>query len=101
MQRGSLMSNWIHLDQVKRGRIQAIRRENERLIELLTMLGVIREHMYGKGWKVIYTERGAIDLAPGKLNPCLKPFTECSCNDCADGLCGCGCGNMQSDRTHG
>lgn len=93
--------SWIHVDESRKGRIAAIRRENERLIQLLISMGVLREHMYGKGWQVIYSEHGPLDLAPGKLNPCYKPFIECSCYDCQDALCGCGCGNLKSDKPHG
>lgn len=75
------MSNWIHIDQSKRGRIQAIRRENERLIQMLIELGAIRDNMFWPDTYVIYTESGAKDVMKSDLFPCLRPVSECSCKE--------------------
>ena len=77
-------ANWIHIDQAKRGRIQAIRRENERLIKLLTDLGAIRPNMFWPECYVIYTENGPIDKRMIDLVPCLKPIEDCNCIDCKE-----------------
>jgi hypothetical protein len=77
------MSNWIPADQVTKGRIHAIRKENERLIQMLREYGALRDHMFGNGWMVLYTERGAIDIPPNKFAACVKPFDECDCRECA------------------
>lgn len=71
--------SWVHVDQVKRGRIQAVRNENERLIKILTDLGVIRQNMFWPGAYVIYTEAGAQDVMKSDLLPCLKPYSDCNC----------------------
>ncbi len=97
------MTEWIHLDESIKGRVNAIRKENERLIKLLMQMGVLRESMI-PGWHVIYTEMGAIDIHLDKLKPCIKLYAvkgyTCECKDCA-GLCGCGCGDLQGEQTHG
>ncbi len=96
------MGNFIHLDESLKGRVAAIRKENERLITLLKTKGVLRDSMF-PGWYVIYTERGAIDLHPSALEPCLKLYKDvvkCKCINCT-GLCGCGCGDLVNEVRHG
>lgn len=47
---------------------EAIRKsERERIIKLLKDLKVIRNSMLGDNWKVIYTEKGAMDITLDRL----------------------------------
>jgi hypothetical protein len=81
------MGNWIHLDESIKGRVNAIKRENERIINLLIELGVLRESMV-PGWHVIYTESGPKDIKLDSFNPCIKLFVssingKCYCVNCS------------------
>jgi len=79
------MSNWINLDESIKGRIDAVLKENKRVINLLIELGVLRESMV-PGWHVIYTEAGPKDIKIDKLTPCLKLYRnhiKCTCVECA------------------
>ena len=96
------MTKFIHVDDSIKARLKAVQDENQRLITLLMTMGVLRESMI-PGWHVIYTELGAKDIHLDKLKPCLRLYRDyapCNCKDCT-GLCGCGCGDMQGEQTHG
>lgn len=41
--------------------------EQQRIMQLLKQLGVIRDSMLGDKWKVIYTEKGAMDITLDRL----------------------------------
>ena len=41
--------------------------EQERLLGVLVMKGVVRESLFSPGWWVLYTEQGPIDIKPETL----------------------------------
>jgi hypothetical protein len=82
------VGNWIHLDESIKGRINAVKKENERIINLLIQLKVIRENITIPGWYVIYTEDGPKDIDLKNLGPCIKFYATainqiCGCRECS------------------
>jgi hypothetical protein len=76
------MSNWIHADEARKGRVHAIDKEQQRLIEQLIQLGALRENMFWPDCYVLYTEAGPVDIKKSDLRPCYRPFKECECLNC-------------------
>lgn len=74
-------NNMVHIETSIKGRLFEIRKENQRLIDLLIEKRVLRKSMV-PGWMVIYTEDGPKDIRMIDLIPCVYLFDkDCNCKE--------------------